>query len=342
MASNKTKKKAAPAKKMAVTGGSKKVKGTDSAQNKTVLRVLIVAVVAVILVYGMNLFHGGGDVRKPFTVQPLLKISGEEKPCGHFTAWGIAPIGKDKFVVTDQENSRLLIFDREGKFLRSIGKKGPKADEFQEPSGMAFDSKGNAYVIDTWNGAIKGFDEKGKEILNMDLTKFKNFYGPRGIFFDGKDFLVADTGSHRIAVLSPDGNMVASWGGMGTAPGQFKGPLAVASDGKGDYYVADSDNNRFQILDRDGKSVKVVKMGGAVWAIALDHEGRVYVSSMADNGSVKVYDPKGNYIGDLADANGNSDAFRGAHWLSISDDDTLMLTIGTTASLFKIPASPKS
>jgi len=309
----------------------------DANRNKNVIRILIFAVVVVAIVEAMNLFHGG-DVVKDYKVQSLIRVVGEEKPCGHFTAWGVAPIGKNDFVVTDQENSRLLVFDREGNFIRSIGKKGTGPKEFQEPSGLTSDNNGNAYVMDTWNGAIKGFNEKGDLVLTVDLTKFKNFYGPRGVGFDGKNFIVPDTGNHRVALISLDGNLVVSWGQSGKGPGEYKGPLAAASDGKGTYYVADTDNNRLQILDQDGKVIKIIKYEAAVTAVAVDKEGRVYVANNSDNGCVKVYTTKGNYLGDLRDEKGSGDPFRGVRWMSISADDTLMLTVGTTASLFKLPA----
>jgi WD40 repeat protein len=196
--------------------------------------------------------------------------------------------------------------------------------------------------MDTWNGAIKGFDENGKQKLNLDLTRFKNFYGPRGLSFDGRDFLVADTGSHRIALLTPEGTLDASWGSSGTGAGQFKGPIAAVGDGKGTYFVADSDNNRFQVLDKDGKSVKVVKLGGSVSGVAVDREGRFYVSSAADNGSIKVYDAKGSYLGDVTDMNGSADPFRGAHFITVTSQDVLMITIGATVAMFQVPVAQPS
>lgn len=312
--------------------------GPGQDRNKSVIRILLAVVVVVCGIEAYNMFQGT-EVPKDFKVQPLLKVVGEEKPCGHFTAWGIAPIGKDKFVVTDQENCRLLIFDRQGNFLKAIGKRGTGPTQFQEPSGMAWDTNGNAYVMDTWNGAIKGFDEKGKEVMDLDLTKFKNFYGPRGVEYDGHEFIISDTGNHRVVLMTADGTIEAAWGASaGSGPGQFKGPLAAAGDGKGNYYVADSDNDRLQWLDKDGKDVKIYKYAGSVWAVAVDQEGRFYVSTTENNGCVKVYSPKGGYLGDLKDTNGSADPFRGVRWISIGPDDTLMITVGTTASLFKIPA----
>jgi sugar lactone lactonase YvrE len=120
--------------------------------------------------------------------------------------------------------------------------------------------------------------------------------------------------------------------------GQFKGPLSAAGDGKGTYFVADTENNRFQCLDKDGKSFKQVKLGGPVWAVAVDHEGRFYVSSAADNGSIKVYDAQGGYIGDLVDPSGSADPFRGAHSLIVTPDDVLMETLGPTVALFQLPS----
>ncbi|HEY5040118.1 MAG TPA: NHL repeat-containing protein, partial [bacterium] len=171
-------------------------------KNKGVVRILIMVVLVVGVFEAINLLRTG-DTPKDFKVQTIQKVVGEEKPCGHFTAWGIAPVGKDKVLVTDQENSRLLEFDRKGNFLKSWGKKGTGLKNFMEPSGMTSDNSGNAYVMDTWNGFIKGYDENGTQTLTIDLTKFKNFYGPRGIAFDGHNFVVADTGNHRIAIVSP-------------------------------------------------------------------------------------------------------------------------------------------
>lgn len=321
-------------------GGSFKasLQGADSSRNKNVIRVLIVAVVVIFLVEAMNLFHGS-TAMKEFKVKQLVSITSDSNACGHFTGWGIAPAGRDRFVVVDQQNARLVYFDMQGKFIKSVGKKGSGPKEFNEPSGATYDAKGNVYVMDTWNGAIKGYDADGKQVSNLDLTKFKNFYGPRGIAFDGRDFIVTDTGSHRVVLLTPTGNLEATWGSNGTGSGQFKGPLAATGDGKGNYYVADTDNSRLQCLDKDGKVFKIIKSPGNVWAVAVDSQGRIYSATNADNGSIKVYSAKGSYLGDLRDANGSADAFRGAHGLTISADDTLFLTVGSTAAVFKLPAT---
>jgi len=44
----------------------------------------------------------------------------------------------------------------------------------------------------------------------------------------------------------------ASWGGTGSAPGSFRGPIGIAVDGSGFVYVSDSGNDRIQKFTADG------------------------------------------------------------------------------------------
>jgi RHS repeat-associated protein len=45
----------------------------------------------------------------------------------------------------------------------------------------------------------------------------------------------------------------AAYGGVGTGNGQFKEPRGIASDNKGDFWIADTGNNRLQELSHEGK-----------------------------------------------------------------------------------------
>lgn len=303
--------------------------------NKNILRLLIAAVVVACIYYGVGSFRGG-SVPKEIKAQLVGQLSGEQNKSGHFTAWGIAPIGKDKFAVVDQEDDRILVFDRQGKFLKGWGKRGSKMAEFQEPSGMTADNKRHIYVLDTWNGAIKGFDENGKPVTLINLGKLGGFYGPRGIGFDGQNFVVADTGGQRVALVSMDGNLMGSWGSIGNGSGQFKGPLDATSDGKGNYYVADSENNRIQVLDKDGKVQRIIKVGFSVVALAVDNEGRLYASTGDNGGCLKVYGPKGDYLGDLKGQDG-SQPFCGTRGMAVGPDDVLMMTVGGSVLLYQLP-----
>jgi sugar lactone lactonase YvrE len=57
----------------------------------------------------------------------------------------------------------------------------------------------------------------------------------------------------RISKFTKDGKFVKSWGKLGTAPGEFRTPHALAFDSRGRLFVADRGNVRLQIFDQDGK-----------------------------------------------------------------------------------------
>ncbi len=301
---------------------------------KTIIWILIGIVAVVFAVESLNLFHG--EVVKDFQVRYLSTIGSQSK-CGVINAWGVGPVGKDKIMVVDQEHDRILVFDRQGNCLKSWGKLGLGSKEYHEPSGLTSDDQGNGYVIDTWGNAIKGYDENGKEILNVSLTN-GNFYGPRGIGFDGKNFAIADTGSQNLKIVGRDGRVQTVWGGLGKEPGQFQGLLDVVCDEKGDYFVADSDNDRVQWLDQDGKVVKIFKCKAPVPAVALDKEGRLYISTATGTGSscVKAYSLKDGYLGDLKDDKGR--LVSGGRGLAVTPDDVLLIAGGDSVGLYQLPS----
>jgi len=73
--------------------------------------------------------------------------------------------------------------------------------------------------------------------------------GPGGLLY------VSDQGDHRIVVFGPDGDVVDSWGGYGTAGGYFIFPAGVAVDRGGNVWVCDSGNSRVQEFAPDGSFI---------------------------------------------------------------------------------------
>jgi DNA-binding beta-propeller fold protein YncE len=119
--------------------------------------------------------------------------------------------GRDGFfqpndVVTDQngdiyvaeghggDNARIVVFDKSGKYLREFGKKGAGPSEFDQPHGLAFDSKGRLFVADRSNNRIQILDKSGKFLEEWD-----QFSRPSGIFIDRNDMIyVADSESGSV------------------------------------------------------------------------------------------------------------------------------------------------
>ena len=75
--------------------------------------------------------------------------------------------------VSDTMNSRISVFDPEGRFLRMLGSRGDGFGQFDKPKGIAFDSLGNLYVVDSSWSNVQIFGPQDDVLL---------FFGGRGGF----------------------------------------------------------------------------------------------------------------------------------------------------------------
>ena len=92
----------------------------------------------------------------------------------------------------EESNHRIVKFSKDGKFIKTWGKRGSAPGEFDTPHGIALDSKGRLFVADRNNNRIQIFDQDGKF-----LQEWKQFSRPSGIYIDKNDVIyVADSESN--------------------------------------------------------------------------------------------------------------------------------------------------
>ena len=92
-------------------------------------------------------------------------------------------------------NNRIVKFTKDGKFIKTWGKKGTGPGEFDLPHCLAFDSKGRLFVGDRNNNRIQIFDQDGNY-----LEEWKQFSRPSGIFIDKNEVIyVADSESESVS-----------------------------------------------------------------------------------------------------------------------------------------------
>ncbi|XP_070540925.1 uncharacterized protein [Ptychodera flava] len=94
-----------------------------------------------------------GSVRscKPF--EPVMDLS--------FHKCRFLDVYEDRVIVSDLGNNAVYITTLEGKLLRKFGQKGMGPGQFNEPSGVTVDSKGNILVADSKNDRIQAFRLSG-------------------------------------------------------------------------------------------------------------------------------------------------------------------------------------
>ena len=81
---------------------------------------------------------------------------------------------------------RISVFDRNGKFLRIIGKTGTGPGEFRTPHAIEFDSQGRLLVADRHNHRIQILTKEGKYIGEL-----REFSRVSGLAIDGNDMIYA-------------------------------------------------------------------------------------------------------------------------------------------------------
>ncbi len=168
------------------------------------------------------------------------------------------------FVSDGYGNSRVVKYDKNGRYITSVGSKGSKPGEFNLPHTLAVDAKGDVYVGDRSNRRIQVFD---------DDLKFKTIYdkvgapwevcvspGPHQYLYssnsfpDSNDSTLAGV-SGEIYKMELDGTIVGKFGKAGKRLGEFSGLHEIDCRNPNELYISEIQLWRVQkiILHGSGK-----------------------------------------------------------------------------------------
>jgi sugar lactone lactonase YvrE len=93
-------------------------------------------------------------------------------------------------------------------------------------------------------------------------------------------------GKSEIVKFAKDGKtIIKRWGQIGTGPGEFDQPHALAMDSKGRLFVGDRNNNRIQIFDQNGTFLEMWTQYSRPSGVFIDKNDNIYV---ADSESMSV------------------------------------------------------
>ena len=126
-----------------------------------------------------------------------------------------------------------------------------------------YDPERRVWVVNSNRHVIYAFSNDGNELL-MTLgeagvagTDESHFSLPQDIAFmdDGSMFVVDGWGGNeRIVKFDAAGSYVTHWGKQGPGRGEFDTPHAIATDIRGNIYIADRGNNRIQVFNQTTRS----------------------------------------------------------------------------------------
>jgi hypothetical protein len=128
-------------------------------------------------------------------------------------------------------NARIVKFDKNGKFIKTWGKKGMGPGEFDAPHTLVFDSRGRLFVGDRQNNRIQIFDRDGKFI-----AQWFQFGRPSGLYIDKKTDLLYVADSESRDGRTNTGQLALAQTGYGYNPGIRRGiRIGSARDGSVKY-----------------------------------------------------------------------------------------------------------
>ena len=160
-------------------------------------------------------------------------------------------INNNKLYVCDEDNNRILIFDRELNYITHIGgSKGSRPGQFSVPHDIALDSSSILYVADSGNGRIQVFDEDGRYVreFGQEGRGHGELSAPRYIDVARDLVYVSEAGNHRVSVFDTSGRFVCTVGRRGMGPGGLVRPFGISVSEDHFVCVCDWRNNRVQIF----------------------------------------------------------------------------------------------
>ena len=191
----------------------------------------------------------------------LLAFGGPGSAPGEFNApAGLTVDEAGTVYVADFYNHRVQTWRDDGSFQHAIGHSGRLgAGALHYPTGVAIAAPGELLVADEYNYQLQWFDLEGQPLRRVGYhllwlwprpaAATDGFFVPTDAAIGASGIIhVADSGNHRVVMLSPEAEYVAEWRIPDTDPNVFSPEhIAVSPDGS-TVYATDLARNRILVL----------------------------------------------------------------------------------------------
>jgi DNA-binding beta-propeller fold protein YncE len=165
---------------------------------------------------------------------------------------GIAYLSKRKEIwVVETKAHRISVLNEKGELVKTIGKRGNAPGEFNYPTHISIDNKGNIYITDAMNFRIQVLNSDGEviSVFGQAGDSTGHFASPKGVATDSfRNIYVVDALFHVVQVFDIDGKFLYKFGNQGHGNGEFWMPSGIFIDTQDNIYVADTYNSRIQIF----------------------------------------------------------------------------------------------
>ena len=191
----------------------------------------------------------------------------------------VAVDSQDRVYICQRKDPPVIIFDGDGNYLTSWG------------DGLVLDVHGvyitpsdDVFIIDRDAHEVLKFDTEGKVLLKIGTRDKAALQAPFNHPADvaisptGEIYIADGYGNSSVHKFSAEGEHLLSWGAAGAGPGEFTTPHGIWVDGQHRVYVADRENNRVQVFDREGGYITQWRDFYHPMDIWMDREGAFFVT----------------------------------------------------------------
>ena len=251
--------------------------------------------------------------------------------------WGastsyIAADGKGQVIVMVRAVPYMRVFTTDGKPVKTWGDAGLfnlAHSVHVAPDGAIWATDPDAHVVHKFTPDGQLLMTLGKKGTAGTETSRDAFNEPNALGFapNGDVYISDGYGNSRVVHFTADGKFVRIIGGKkGSGPGELQVPHGVAVDAQGRIIVADSDNKRLSVFDKDGRFVKTIAAPSRGGIVATP-DGAIYVSDV-NAGVVTVI--RNDQIADVIKVEGRP------HGLSVDPSNGDIYTSSTSPKAWNI------
>lgn len=225
----------------------------------------------------------------------------EQLPAGmkHLDCVGVDVDSQDNLYVLTRAEPRVIVYRRDGSFLRSWGE-----ELFTDRThGLTIGADDSVYVVDEGVNCVYKFAPGGELRLTVgtkgvgqkgpaaetgydgtleSITGGPHFNRPTNVAVapNGELYVSDGYGNCKVHRFSPTGEHIQSWGDPGTGAGQFHLVHGVGVTGDGRVIIADRENDRLQFFSADGEFLEEWTDVQRPTNVDVAKDGKIYVSEL--------------------------------------------------------------
>ena len=207
-----------------------------------------------------------------------------------------------------------------------------QGDEVRGIFGIAVNKEGNMVVTDDTRSSVYVFDKKGNCLRTIGglSTRSDQFVHPKGVLFlNDNEILIADSSNHRLQLLHiKTGTVVKSYGKRGAGKGTFQRPVDVCVDDEGRIVVVEFDNNRIQVISKEGETHSAFgdsgpeKLNYPLGCVCFKN-----ITFVSDRGNhcVKAFDQSGKFLYKFGKQGNQDGQFNSPHLMHVDNSNNLLV-----------------